>query len=61
MVDSNWKVARIKGELHSQIESAVRSRKVRNMPKYDSIADFIEKACIMLLDKEGIEVEVAAK
>lgn len=58
MVDSDWKTARIKGELYSQVVQAVESIKIRNMPKYDSIADFIEKACIMLLDKEKVEAVV---
>ena len=57
MTVSDWKLARIKGELRSQIEHAVYSIKIRNMQKYDSIADFVEQACIMLLDKEGIVVE----
>jgi hypothetical protein len=60
MTVPDWKTARIRGELCSQVEDAVYSIKVRNMPKYDSVADFIEKACIALLDKEGIKAEVVA-
>ena len=56
MTVTDWKAARIRGELRSQIEDAVSSVKVRNMPKYDSVSDFVEKACIMLLDKEKQEI-----
>ena len=55
MSDSKWKTARIKGELESQIVQAVESIKIRNMPKYDSVADFVEKACLLLLDREDVK------
>jgi Arc/MetJ-type ribon-helix-helix transcriptional regulator len=53
---SDWKSPRIQGILFEQIQEAVDSIKVRNMRKYDSVSDFVQKACIMLLDKEKVEV-----
>lgn len=54
--ESGWKAARIRSELRSQIEDAVSTIKIRNMAKYDSVSDFVEKACIALLDKEKVEI-----
>ncbi len=46
--------------LWHEVEAAVEHVKVRNTRKYDSVADFVQKACVMLLDKEGIKAEVVA-
>lgn len=55
MTATETKLVRINSELRSQIEQVVDSIKVHNLPKYDSVPDFVEKACIMLLDSEGFK------
>ena len=60
-VAGTWKSVRIKSEVLSQIDQAVNSIKIRNMQKYDSLADFVEKACIMLLEKENGKLEIVQR
>lgn len=50
----------MRSTLWHEVEVAVDHVKVRNTRKYDSVADFVQKACVMLLDKEGIKAEVVA-
>jgi len=55
MVESEWKQVRIRPELHAQIEKAIVSIKENKIRKYKSVPQFVERAGILLLNKEGIE------
>jgi hypothetical protein len=57
---SDWKTTKMRSTLWHEVEVAVEHVKVRNTRKYDSVADFVQKACVMLLDKEGIKAELIA-
>lgn len=57
---SEWRTTKMRSTLWHEVEIAVERVKVRNTRKYDSVADFIHKACVMLLDKEGIKTELTA-
>jgi len=54
MTETETKLVRIDSELRHQIENVVSMAKERGIPKYKSVPKFVEKACILLLDKEGI-------
>lgn len=54
MMESDWKQVRIRPELHAQIEKVKVSKKEKGIRKYKSVPQFVERACILLLDKEGI-------
>ena len=55
MTVTDTKQVRIKSELRSQIEYAISSLKERNIPKYASVPDFVQEACVKLLNKEGVK------
>jgi hypothetical protein len=57
---SDWRTTKMRTTLWHEVEAAVEHVKVRNTRKYDSVADFVQKACVMLLDKEGIKMGVVA-
>jgi len=54
MAESDWTQVRIRNELYDQIENATESLTERKVRKYKSVPIFVEKACICLLDKEGV-------
>ena len=43
--------------VYNDIAKAVPKVKTRNVQKYSSVSDFVNTACIELLDREGIKVE----
>ena len=64
MSDTNeWRGIRVRMNLFKEIERFLEHSNATKYgtPKYDSKADFVEKACIMLLEKERSKVEVAAR
>ena len=66
-VTSEWRGIRVRMSLFKEIEHFLINQNATKYgtPKYDSKADFVEKACIMLLEKERSrekeKLEVAAR
>lgn len=61
--DYGWRQVRIRQSLLQEIDRFITNVTKYGVPKYMSKADFVEKACIMLLEKERskVKVEVAAR
>ena len=48
-----WRTLKLRTNLLEEIGSATGKIKVYGVPKYDSVPDFIQEACIALLAQEG--------
>jgi hypothetical protein len=56
-MNMGWRTAKIRMSVYNDIAKAVPKVKTRNVQKYSSVSDFVNTACIELLDREGIKVE----
>lgn len=60
-VTNEWRGVRVRYALLEEIDRYIAQATKYGVPKYVSKAEFVEKACIMLLEKERSKLEVAAR
>lgn len=52
---NEWRSCKLRMALYAEVAYAVEHLRNRNMQKYDSIGEFVEKACVDLLEKEKVD------
>ena len=53
MESKAWVTTKIQRPIYNKIVSAVESLEVMDVKKYNSVPEFIQEACIELLEKES--------
>jgi len=50
--NSNWHTIKIRKKLVEKIQRIIKNEQKHGIPKYDSITDFVQTACLKLLELE---------
>lgn len=55
MESKEWVTTKLRKPLYDKVVNAVETLTEMDVKKYDAITDFVQQACILLLEKEGIK------
>jgi hypothetical protein len=57
--NTNWHTIKIRKKLVEKIQRIIKNEQKHGIPKYDSITDFVQTACLKLLELEETKEIVA--
>ena len=57
MESKEWQTTKLRKPLMEKVQKAVESLEEMHVKKYNSVTEFVQDACILLLRKEGINGE----